>query len=338
MFCNNFYNDYFGIYLQPKGMTSKKLNKFKNAFEFQNVFAMLCNEALHGRYGIENVPESSDERTILESLLWYGRVYFFKKDGNVLSLPGANASSFTLYRSPSQAYVWGANGYTQKIKLFIPNGENSSLVRMNSQRVTESKEGTGVMVRENELMYPFINYVIEFAEKITDTYRTLDVTRANIKRPYVVTAEESIIESVKSFFNKRDNNEEYIISSGIFPADKINILPFDQNPENIRDCTGLIDFYFSKFRELEAISSAPATIDKKAQISKDELHQNEGAQNAINASVANVLQRELDFCNEVLGTNMRVVSKMGKESENNGIDSERNEDTESGTGRESGDL
>lgn len=301
------------IFLDNKTMTSKKINKYKNMVAFENIFNALANEALHGRYTIENIPDSCDERVILESLLWYGSITFFKKAGEVLALPGLPTNNFTLYGYATNAIVYGRNGYTETVKLFVPNSEKSELARKNTSGISESNEGTAVLCRENELMYPFVNYVIDFAEKIADTYRTLDVTRANIKRPFVVTAEENVIDSVKSFFNKRDNNEEYIISSGIFPADKIKILPIETTEAGIRDCTGLIDFYYAKFRELEAVSSAPATIDKKAEITTDELHQNEGAQSAVDASVINVLQRELDFANKCLGTNMRVVSKMQEE-------------------------
>ena len=57
------------IFMDNKNMTSKKLNKYKNMIEFDNVFNALANEALHGRYSIENLPDSCDERVVLESLL-----------------------------------------------------------------------------------------------------------------------------------------------------------------------------------------------------------------------------------------------------------------------------
>lgn len=316
------------IFINEKDMSSKKLNKYKNDIAFQNVCSAMINECIHGRYKIEELPEGCNERVVMESLLFHGTVTFFKEADNILALPGLPNGNYALYGDPTNGIVYGRNGYTNNVKYFIPNGDNSSLVRRNVSGLTESKDGTAVFVRENELVYPFINYVIEFAEKIADTYRTLDITRANIKRPYVITAEESIINSVKAFFNKRDNNEEYIISSGIFPADKIKLMPFEQNPENIRDCTGLIDFYYSKFRELEALSAAPATIDKKAQISVPELNQNAGAEEAIADSISCVLERELKFANEVLGTNMRFVSK--NKVENNRKDG-GNDDAKSGS-------
>lgn len=310
-----------------KSMSSKKLNQFKNNVEFQNVFSALSNEAIYGRYKIENIPDGCDERVIMQSLLWYGTVTFFKKADSILALPGLPTGNFTLYGNPTNGIVYGRNGYTETVKYFIPHGDNADLIRRTTGGMIDTNDGSAVFVRENEICYPFINYVIEFAEKIADTYRTLDITRANIKKPYVITAEEAIIDSVKSFFNKRDNNETYIISSGIFPADKINILPFEQNPENIRDCTALIDFYYSKFRELEAVSSAPATIDKKAQVSVPELAQNDGAEAAINQSLSNVLERELKFANEMLGTNMRFVSQTERERSGEDVSgSERNTD------------
>lgn len=302
------------IYIDGSGKTAKKLNKYRNVAEFMNVFSQLANEALE-RYDIENLPPACSKRVILESMLWYGSITFFIKEGNILALPGMPTADFTLNGDPTQAIVYGRNGYTDTIKLFIPNGDDSKLVRRTTGGTIAPEEGTGVWVRENRMVYPFINYVIEYAEKISDTYRTLDITRKNIKRPYLITAEESVINSVKEFFNKRDNNEDYIISSGVFPADKINLLPFDINPENIRDCTGLIDFYFAKFRELEAVDSAPATIDKKAEITIPELNQNNGAQQATRDTVATVIQEGLDFANEKLGTNMKFVSKSQKHEE-----------------------
>lgn len=323
-----FYDNNMCIYLNAKDMTSKKLNKYKNAIEFQNVFSALANEALYGRYGIEGIPKTCNERVIMQSLLWYGSVTFFKKAGSIFSLPGLPDGNFTLYGNPVNGITFARNGKTERVKYYIPNYYDNAELVLTTTSGSEKDDGEAVYVRENELVYPFINYVVEFADKIADTYRTLDITRANIKRPYVVTAEESVIEGVKAFFNNRANNESYIISSGIFPADKINLLPFENNPENIRDCTGLIDFYYSKFRELESISSSPATIDKKAQISVPELNQNVGAEKAINESIRSVLQRELDFCNEKLGTNMRVVSKMAERSDNNDPGSEQHEDNE----------
>ena len=293
------------IWLDNESMSVKKMAKYKNQIEFMNVFASLCNEALE-RYKFEGLPDTVNERVLVESLLWYGSVGFFMKNGNVLALPGVPTAAYTLYGDPTSMIVYGRNGFNETIKLYIPNGDDSVTVRTSTNGVAP-EEGTGVWVRENKMVFPFMNYCIEYADKIADTLRTLDTTRCNIKRPYVVVAEESIVNSVKSFFNKRDANEEYIINSGVFPADKIKLLPFDTNPENLRDCTMLVEWYYNQFRQLEGIK-APSTVDKKAQVSVPELNRDEDVTNTKQETVTEYLQKQLDFVNEKLGTNISVKS------------------------------
>ena len=301
------------IWLDSSGKTMKKMAQYKNQIEFMNIFAMLVNEALSSRYDIEGQPDTVNQRVVLESLLWYGSVGFFMKDGSVLALPGLPTASYTLYGDPTQMIVHGRNGYVDTVKLFIPNGDDSSLVR-SSTNGTAPKDGTGVWVRENRLAFPFINYCVEYADKIADTLRTLDITRMNIKRPYYIVAEEQIINSVKAFFNKRDNNEEYIVSSGIFPADKIKMMPFENNPENIRDCTMLVEWYLNQFRMLEGLNS-PTTVDKKAQISVDEFNSGSEISDVKKATDVEYLQQQLDFANEKLGTSMKIKKVEVEEKE-----------------------
>lgn len=301
------------IWIDGQSMTSKKIAKYKNQIEFMNVYASLVNEAL-GRYKFKNLPDTVNERVLVESLLWYGSVGFFTKDGNVLALPGLPTASYTLYGDPTEMIVHGRNGYVETIKLFIPNGDDSSLVRQ-STNGTAPKDGTGVWVRENKMAFPFVNYCIEYADKIADTLRTLDVTRANIKRPSVVICEESVINSVKAYFNKRDNNEEYVVSSGVFPADKVKFEnPFETNPENLRDCTMLIEWYYNQFRQLEGMK-APSTVDKKAQVSVPELNRDENISDNKQETVTDYLQKQLDFVNEKLGCNITVERNMDTEDE-----------------------
>lgn len=303
-----FLNSYFSnIYIDPNNMTSKKLAKFKNEEEFQNFFALFANQAFQ-TIDIENLPKACSRRVVIQSIIWYGSVCFFKKAGEVLALPGLPCSDFTLNGEPTEAIVYGRNGYTEYIKLFIPGGDDSALVRRTTTGATAPVEGTGCWIRANYLSYPLMHYIINYASKCADTMRTLDVTRANIKRPYLVSAEESIVNSVKSFFNKRDNNEEFVISSGIFPADKISLLPFETNPENIRDCTMLIEWYQNQLWSILGIK-APNVVDKKAEITTDELYASTNIQDVNDGILLNTIQEGLDFVNKKLGTNMRAVSR-----------------------------
>lgn len=314
-----FLNSYFSnIFIDPKNMTAKKLAKFKNEEEFQNFLALFANQAFQ-TIDFENLPKACSKRVVIQSIVWYGSVCFFKKAGEVLALPGLPTSNFTLNGDPTEARVFGRNGYQDNIKLFIPGGDDSELVRRTTEGGTAPIEGAGCWIRANYLCYPLIHYIINYASKCADTMRTLDVTRDNIKRPYIVTAEESVVNSVKSFFNKRDNNEEYIVSSGIFPADKIQLLPFDTNPENIRDCTMLIEWYQNQLWSILGIK-APSTVDKKAEITIPELNSGENIQDVNDGVLINTLQEGIDFVNEKLGTNIKVKSRNQEIEANNNQD------------------
>lgn len=311
MFLFNYINP--SIWLDTNGKTMKRMAQYKNMKMFMNFFTLLGNEAMAMRYKLTGNPDTVNPRTVIEALLWHGSVGFFVKEGNVLALPGMPTAGFNVNRDPVQMIVYGANGFNETIDLFIKGGDDSKLLRESASGVMPA-EGTGVWVRENRWCYPFINFVMDFAELIADTYRTLDTTRMNIKRPYYIVAEEQIINSVKSFFNKRDNNEEYIVSSGVFPADKIKLLPFDNNPENLRDCTMLIEWYFSQFRQFEGIDS-PMTVDKKAQVSVDEFHSGSNVSELKKFTDIEYLNEQMDFVNEKLGTSMRFEKVEMEEKE-----------------------
>ncbi|MCD8211795.1 MAG: hypothetical protein LUC17_02055, partial [Oscillospiraceae bacterium] len=90
MWFGNLFDIYTG---DNKNTTNKKLAKMKNNVEFQRVFADLLTTALD-RYKINGLPESCSERVILQSLLWYGAVIFFIKDGELLALPGRATEDF----------------------------------------------------------------------------------------------------------------------------------------------------------------------------------------------------------------------------------------------------
>lgn len=300
-----FYDDVLtNIYLQGSEKPLKKLAKYKNNREFINVFARLVNDALN-RFTFRGLPETVSERVLQQALLYYGNVIFFEKGNNLLALPGGASTDFNIYGDPKNAFVWGRNGYNQEISLYIPGGENSAFVREGISGQTMPRDYIGVYVRENRLNFPMIEYCIEYADAIADTMRTLDVVRENIKQPYIITAEESIIPSVKQFFKQRANNETYIISSGIFPADKINLLPFDVNDSNLKNATGLVEWYLTQFYSIIGVQTRN-NPDKKAQISVEEIEGDTESTELQIDKVIDCLQMHLDIVNRCFGSNITV--------------------------------
>lgn len=300
------YNNLFHIWLDPKNATRKKIAQRKNGFVFQNEFSKLTNDALH-RYKINGVPDTVSERVVLESLLFYGYVFFFKKNGNVLALPGLpDGSGINAYGDFNGAYVYGCNGFNERISLAMPGADDSRFLAKTIEG-SYYKDGVGVMVRENALLYPFINYVTYFSDCIADTYRTADVCRKNIKRPFIIVAEESVVPTVKKYFEDVADNMDYVVSSGVFPADKISVQPFDNNPDYVKVASGLIDWYEQKFRELCGFKNMGGQIDKKGEnLISSEVTSNDEYTNQNTEQILKYLNEGLDRVNEKLGTHMKA--------------------------------
>lgn len=287
-------------------ITSSKLNKYKNNFVFMNEFTRNVLDALN-RYYIDGLPDTCSQRVILESLLWYGCVFFFEKSGNVIALPGMpDGSGINIYADYAGAFVYGANGFNERIRVYLPGSMDSNLVKKTISNVGGSGP-FGVMVRENKLLYPFINQVFYYSEMMADLLRKIETASKNIATPYIVTAEESVIDTVKSFFKHRDNNDPVIMSSGIFPADKIQLLPFDIQSDSIRTLSATYDWVSSHYRELLAVNNT-TNIDKKGEnlISSEVNINNEYTQNQAN-SIKNTLEEGLDDVNKIFGLDLHLV-------------------------------
>lgn len=302
-------------------LTNRRLAKMKNNAVFQNEFIRNLLDATDNRYKITGLPETCRERVILQSLLWTGTVYFFELGGNLLALPGQpDGSGINVYGDYAGAFVWGANGFNRHIKIFIEGTDESEFLRQTVEGTKSDIEAKGVMVRENQYMYPFINQVMYYSERQTDTLRKLETAMKNAATPYIITAEQSIVNTVKEFFNRRNNNEEYIVSSGVFPADKINLLPFDIQAESINIMSQTYDWYCSHFRELCGIKNM-TNIDKKGEnLITPEVNIND--EYTAMQAVMPQLEHDLDIVNKVFGTHITI-----EERENETIQRDRQDES-----------
>lgn len=292
--------------IPPVKKTQKQLNRWKNDFVFQNEFSRNLLDALN-RYHIEGLPSTCSERVILESLLWTSTVFVYEKSGNLLALPGApDGSGVNVYYDFAGAWVYGGNGYNEHIKLFLPGSDESTFLKKTITDVPS--DGKGVMIRENIRMYPFINQVIYWSERMADTLRKIETAQKNAATPYIVTAEESVINTVKQFMEHRDNNESFIVSSGIFPADKINLLPFDIQADAIQTMTETYDWYSSHFRELCSVKNMMSADKKGENLIEDEVNINDQYTEKQGQNILDVLNQGCAQVNKLFGTNWRAVA------------------------------
>ena len=283
--------------------SGKKFAKMKNNIEYMNWFHLLERYAQY-RYEFEGLPDTVNEEVIKESLIWYGSCAFFDKNDALFCLPARATQDFNVYGEPCYAWVYGRNGYNEQIGLYIKGQDESKFVTKGVSGQTHTK-GKGVFVRENFNLYPFINYVNAYAYKLTDTARTIDTERFHLKRPYLVTAKEEVVPTVKKYFDKVNENEEYVISTGIFDANDVNALPISLPSGALKDTEELQDWYLNQFLTLCGLNNNQ-DANKKERLIVDEVNANNESIDTNIKPMIEYIQEQLDDVNKVYGTNISV--------------------------------
>lgn len=309
------YDDGWCIYLGTEAgkKTKSKLAKLKNLQTFQTQYMRMIQDALE-RYHFEGLPETCNDRVVIQSLLWYANVVFFEKGGNIFSLPGApGGGGFNIYGDPADAWIFGRNGkLNEDIRLFIPGSDVSTYLDDVSGIATGKSRG--VIVWENSMRYPFINLVIYYAQQIADTLRTLEVSRRWLKRPVITFADESTVKTVKSYWDRIDDNEDVIIGTGIYDPTKVSVQQLNNSGQTLEACTQLIEWYESKYRELCGIDSN-SQIDKKGEnLINAEVDINNDFTGLCVEKCIPYIEQGLDNVNKVFGTNIKVVPREKEEA------------------------
>lgn len=297
---------YLSIEIPAK--TNKKLNEYKNKDAWQNTFMHLMFTALD-RYYIDGLPDTCSQRVILQSLLWYGKVLFFKKSESVYALPCVNATDgYTVYGDWRKAFWVGLNGQSEKVNLAIPG--NTPFLKAIVTGQAQVGEGEGVLVRENSIMYPFIRYCFQYADYMSDTLRTLDTARLHLKHPYVISVQgdNSLINTIKNWLKDTKDNQDVIVNTGVFPADKVKIQDLAVSGDIVNASTSLYEWYESQFLGLCGIAHN-AQADKKGEnLITPEIGIDTESDNTNLTKSMDYIQAGLDEANDLFGLNMQVRS------------------------------
>lgn len=314
------YDEYFLIDFN-KCKSQKKFAKYMNTRMFLQTFYRLMDIAMK-RYRLRGLPETVSERVVLQALICHANVIFFKdpKFGdNVLALPGTpSGKGYNLNGDAISAFVYAKNGrINREVDLFVKGADEAPKLNEGSIFTELSQNPQGVMVWENKTRYPFIETIIYFAHAISDTYRTIDTDRMWLKHPFVPVCEESMVPSMKEFFNKIVSNEEIIpVSTGMHEIDKVDFHDIIGMDSSLKAAMELVDWYEQKYRECCGFKTN-AQVDKKGEnLTEDEVGMNLDYTEKVTNDLVDDLQEQFDFVNEMLGTNITVEEVEGDEDDN----------------------
>lgn len=303
---HGWFQPYLNIALPDK--SKHMLEQYENDFVFQNCFIHNMLTALD-RYYIDGLPETCSQRVALESFLWYGNLLEFTKDGSVYALPIVNASEgYTVYGEWVTARWVGLNGESQKVQLAIP-GDTPFLRDIITSKTQTIDAESGVRIRANKAAFPFIYWVWLYSKWEADTLRSLDTARFHLKIPYLITAQESVVPSVEKWLEQIGDNMKAVVSSGVFPTDKVQVTPLNVSPQIVNSLTALYDWYDASFMGKCGIAHNSG-IDKKGEnLITPEIGIDEESDNTNLNIEMDEIQEGLDLCNKIFGTSQQVKSK-----------------------------
>ena len=301
----------------PQGFKNEKQKtKFLNMTEWRNWFIHLQSLCLV-TFKWKNLPKTVDPYLIEWSLLNYGNVGFIDIEPfGIVSLPTNVGGKLNLYGYPTECFAFGFDGLNRKFIPYIPYSNNF-------------EECNGIVCYDNSLRYPYINYVFDYASRLSDTIRSIDVAVKKLKMPYYIVCDEKQVQSIKKSLEDVNTNFDGIFHSNTLAPDTIQVLNTGANPNLITSMWDNFENSFDVFKGICGLNNN-AQSDKKERLLVDEVNAN----NEVTAmAIENRLQQRQTFCefiNKKWGLNVSVSINENAESLENFTDEWSNEKTGKG--------
>lgn len=265
------------------------MSKYQNMIEWQNTFVKWTNICLN-LFEWDGLPDTISERYLEEALLIDGKVALVQdEDLGYLMLRVNPNYIFNIYGQFSKLSVYGFNGYNKTFDCYMEGADNSN--------------AKSVLCRDNNSMYPFMYYIIQWCDRLTQAMRGIDVASFQLKHPYIIKCEETQVLSIKKLFKDVAINEPVIIGTKGLDLDSIDVLNLNANPAILQQ---MWDNYYkleNTIRTLIGIKNN-SMPNKSERLLTDEVNADD-EQRLMNI-MTRLYQRQL-FCeqaNELFGLNI----------------------------------
>ena len=268
------YDRYWGCMpLDYSNIKRSKAVKLQNNQTFTNLFENYFTMA-QDLFEWSGLPDTVDERFLERCLLLYGKAMIAKVDGSYINLGAANGAGINVHGWPLKAFGWGMNGFNREFNLYVPGADKGMALRATSDGKTTYPNPDAVVGYDNKDGFPYVSFIFDTANRLADLMRSCDVAVQNLKCPFIVTCDESQLSSVKTAFQKRDENHAVILSSGSINLDSFKVWQTGVDPEVLKTFWEQYRNVESQLLEILGINSNN-NIDKRAQMSVDEVNVND---------------------------------------------------------------
>ncbi len=185
----------------PRAMPPLPYPISDNSSSYLTYFYQLKEMAIN-RWKWKNLPDTVDERFIELILFEYGKVLFFNEpDIGYLALTCWTGGTWDIYRNPILRQAYATNGF---------------------QARRDNKDS--VIIYNNYLRQPTMLYINEFAKRLTNIQRTIDINLHAQKTPITISCDEDQRLSYLNAYKNYNGNTPVILGDKSFNLDGIKVL------------------------------------------------------------------------------------------------------------------
>lgn len=270
---------------------------YKNNLSAFGYFMQLGQIAI-SRFQYKNLPESIDPIFMEKKLLFSGKICVFEDDVlGMLALPLAGGGTIDQYNIPTNRHIV-SSGYEANRTI-----ENSVIIYDNVWRV------------------PTAQILMQFAERLAECDRTIDVNIKAQKTPVLIQCEDKERLSLMQAYQKYDGNQPFIFAGKQFNLDSFKVLKTDAPylADKLQETKINIWNQALTWLGIPNVSS-----QKRERLVTDEVTRGMGGTIANRFGVVDCRKKGFDMVNQMFGTNIEI-SFQNVDTEQNIKEGEYNE-------------
>ena len=258
-----------------------------NVWDYTDYEDMLTEIAL-SRFEWKNLPDTCDERYLERALFFNGQAVYCKDDvvGD-LTLKVTTGGRMGVYGIPTEWEGYGSNGYTISL-----NPTNSVLIFNNYKRK------------------PTFPVIKNYAMRLYELDRTIDVNVNAQKTPVLVLCDENERLSMENLYTQYEGNRPVIFGKKGLNTDALDVLKTDA--PYVAD--KIYDLKTQIFNEaMTFLGITNVAIEKKERLVTDEVNRSMGGTIANRMAYLTMREKAADAINKMFGTNIEVGFRADEE-------------------------
>lgn len=252
-----------------------------NVWDYTDYEDMLTEIAL-SRFEWKNLPDSCDERYLERALFFNGQAVYIRDEvAGDLTLKVTAGGKLNVYGIPTQRTAYGDNGYSVMV-----DPTNSVLIFNNYKRK------------------PTFPVITNFAMRLYELDRTIDVNVNAQKTPILITCDENERLSMENLYTKYDGNSPVIFGKKGLNLESFDVLKTDA--PYVAD--KIYNMKVQIFNEaLTFLGITNVAIEKKERLVSDEVNRSMGGTMANRMAYMTMREKAVDAINKMFGTNIEIA-------------------------------